>query len=248
MSFLLPNQRAAKHISKTVLVFFTLSIIKVLAKTFFRFEEKWLSPFPPNWNQIKCIGVLNHTSLFEPIFVAIYPFSQLWRAAKQMVAPAADITMNRKFVGMIFSLLGQNIIPISRKRDSSWETFLDLINEQSLVVILPEGRMMRKGGLDKNGKKMDIRPGIADVISKIPTGKLMIVTSGGLHHIQRPGQIFPKLFKKVKVVVEIHDISHLKGEILSQIANKNSGLERTQKKLFVEFLEDRKKDHLNIMS
>ena len=231
---------------KTFFVFLTLALTKIFAKIFFRFEEHWLTPYPKNWRLIKCIGVLNHTSLYEPIFVALYPFSELWRVAKYSVAPAADITMKRKVVGIFFSLLGQNIIPISRKRDSSWEHFLNKIDEKSLVVILPEGRMMRAGGLDKHGRPMDIRPGIADVIFRIPEGNFMILTSGGLHHIQRPGQLIPKLFKPIKVAVEILDIKKLKSTILREMADEQmtGDSDRNFKKKFVEFLEKRKKDHL----
>jgi len=232
---------------KTLFVFVTLSITKIFAKIFYRIQEIWTTPYPPDWDQIKCIGVLNHTSLFEPLLVGIYPFRQLWRAAKHMVAPAADITMNRKFVGLFFSLLGQHVIPISRKRDHSWNKFLDKISPESLVVILPEGRMMRNDGRDKNGKMMDIRPGIADILIKMTSGHFMIMTSGGLHHVQRPGQLVPRIFKTIQIVAEIHNISELTDQISLRMTTETKAGEMNFKKTLLEFLESRKKYHLELM-
>ncbi len=93
---------------------------------------------------------------------------------------------------------------------------------------------------------MDIRPGIADVIFKIPEGQFLIVTSGGLHHIQRPGQLIPKLFKRIQVALEIFDIVELKSRLLDEMASDQltGDGDRNFKKRFVEFLEERKKAHL----
>ena len=42
----------------------------------------------------------------------------------------------------------------------------------------------------------------------------MIAYSGGLHHIQTPGQLFPRLFKRVDLVYEIVDIADFKKPLL----------------------------------
>jgi hypothetical protein len=83
-----------------------------------------------------------------------------------------------------------------------------------MVIIMPEGRMMRKNGLDKNGKHMSVRGGIADLIAKIPDGIIMLAYSGGLHHIQAPGELIPRIFKTVKMRLECIDIQEYRDKIL----------------------------------
>jgi NAD-dependent DNA ligase len=78
-------------------------------------------------------------------------------------------------------------------------------------------------------------------------GLFMIVTSGGLHHIQRPGQLIPKLFNTIKIVTEIHDIFDLKCKLLSQLANTTKSGDLSYKMSLIQFLEERKKQHLELM-
>ena len=197
-----------------LLSFCILSSIKYLASIFYRFDIKWLSDQSSvNWKEIKLIVFLNHTSLFEPIFIKVTPISFIWRVAKNLVVPSADITLNRPIVGRFIKFIVPGAISISRKRDSSWTNFLEKINPQSVVAILPEGRMMRKDGLDKHGKPMSVRGGIADILYCLKGGKLLFVYSGGLHHIQSPGQKLPKIFKRVKVNLELMDIDQYKQMI-----------------------------------
>ena len=87
---------------------------------------------------------------------------------------------------------------------------MEQITPQSVVAILPEGRMKRKNGLDKHGKPMSIRGGIADILHHMTEGNALFVYSGGLHHIQSPGQILPKIFKRVKVNLELINIKQYK--------------------------------------
>ncbi len=202
------------------LIFFVLLIIKFLAKIFYRFELLWESPKPKNWNQVKLIVFLNHTSLFEPIFTSIFPMNQIFRASKHLLGPGADITLKRPFVGTLYRFLGPNIIPISRKRDETWKNFLNQITHESLVVILPEGRMKRKTGLDKDGRPMNIRGGVVEVIQKIEKGQMLILTSGGLHHIQAPGDFFPKIFKTIKARLEVIDIADFLKQYQNQSPHK----------------------------
>ena len=58
--------------------------------------------------------------------------------------------------------------------------------------------MRRADGLDKNGNPMSIRGGLADILEIMPEGNMVIVYSGGLHHVQVPGQGLPKLFKRIQ--------------------------------------------------
>ena len=46
---------------------------------------------------------------------------------------------------------------------------------------------------------MIIRGGVAEILDKIHDGYMILALSGGLHHIQIPGQVIPKLFKKISI-------------------------------------------------
>ena len=129
------------------------------------------------------------------------------------MVPIADITANRPVVGRFFQALLPGFVPISRKRDDSWETFLKRVNDDAIVGILPEGRMRRHDGNDKHGKPMSVRGGVADILEELDSGNILFVYSGGLHHIQVPGQAMPKLFKKVKVNMEIISIEGYKNQV-----------------------------------
>lgn len=66
--------------------------------------------------------------------------------------------------------------------------------------------MLRATGLDKNGEPMRVRTGIADVIRAAEHGSLLLVYSGGLHHVAAPHQRWPRLFKRIRVRLELVDI------------------------------------------
>jgi hypothetical protein len=84
-----------------------------------------------------------------------------------------------------------------------------------MVVIAPEGRMMRANGLDSQGKPMTVRGGVADILEVIPAGRMLIAYSGGLHHVQIPGGR-PKIFKTVRLRVEEVEIAEYRAAILDQ--------------------------------
>ena len=87
-----------------------------------------------------------------------------------MVAPAADKTLNRPIVGLFWKIMAPGLISITRKRDQSWFKFLKAIENRSVILIAPEGRMKRSSGLDSTGKPMSIRSGIAEIINEINEG------------------------------------------------------------------------------
>ncbi|PCI39727.1 MAG: hypothetical protein COB53_02875 [Elusimicrobia bacterium] len=179
--------------------FLFLSGIKILGHVFYSFDFEWVKKPPKNpFKDIRLNLLLNHTSLFEPIFIVALPFSYLWRSAKYATFPAADITMNKLFAGTVLSALVPNSISISRRRDNSWKVFLDTVTAKALIFIAPEGRMKRPNGLDKNGKTMTVRPGIVDVLDKLEGGSILIMHSAGLHHVLPPGQRSPNLFQKIR--------------------------------------------------
>ena len=73
--------------------------------------------------------------------------------------------------------------------------------------------MKRANGLDKHGNPMTVRGGIADLLEAVPGGRMVIVYSGGLHHVQVPGQKFPNLFKTISLSFEFHDIDQYRNQI-----------------------------------
>lgn len=193
---------------RTLLGFLLLSGVKVFSHLFFRGIFQWKPESKENFRDVKLIIFLNHTSLYEPLFLQAAPFSFLWRLTHHAHIPGADVTLNRPIVGKFWKMLIPNISTITRKRDESWDIFMKEIDERSVIILAPEGRMKRPDGLDKFGHKMTVRGGVADIIDKLHEGKMMICLSGGLHHVQAPGILIPKLFKTIKmnfVTLEIND-------------------------------------------
>ncbi len=217
--------------------FILLSLVKLASGLFFRYDEKWLNIDRENvdWDDIRLIVFLNHTSLFEPIFLKLAPSKFLWRASNYLVAPGADITLNRPILGRFLRFLLPGLVSITRKKDDSWNAFLGKIGPKSLVAILPEGRMKRADGKDKDGQPMSVRGGIAEILRALENGKALFVYSGGLHHIQAPGQKLPKLFKKVKVNLELLSISKYKRSF--QCADAKEFKKRLIKDLNLRLIE-----------
>ena len=131
----------------------------------------------------------------------------MWKLSKDLIFPVADITSRRFFFGKFLRRLAPKVPSLSRKKDNTWSEFLAQVTSKSILIFVPEGRMKRRNGLDKNGKPMTARGGVCDVLDKIKTGKLLFVYSGGLHHVLAPGDSFPKFFKRIKVRAEIVDIA-----------------------------------------
>jgi hypothetical protein len=197
---------------RVLISFLILSVVKILAMSFYRFEVNWLGGAEPTFKKIRLIAFLNHTSLFEPLYIGVLPWAFLWRLARKMVAPGADKTLNRPIVGIFWRLFSPNMISISRKRDKTWTKFMEAIHKKSVIVIAPEGRMKRSNGLDLQGKPMSVRSGVADVLEQLNEGRMVIAYSGGLHHVQIPGQRFPNLFKTIKLNIELIEIPEYKKQ------------------------------------
>ncbi len=197
------------HVLSTALVF----AAKLFSKVFYRTEVKWITPKEQiDWHHIRLVVVLNHTSLFEPLFVSAIPNKHLFRAVQRLVVPVADSTMNRPILGQVFHALAPGAVSITRKRDNSWTQFMEQTGGRSLILIFPEGRMKRKDGLDKFGHPMSVKGGVADVLQEIHSGKMIIAYSGGLHHVQAPGDKLPRIFKSIGLGVEQVDIVEYKNQ------------------------------------
>lgn len=213
--------------------FFILALVKTISSIFFRCRKSWLNQVPKKpWNKdIRLAVFLNHTSLYEPLFLQIMPYKYLWHIAGHANVPAADITLKRPIVGLFWKLMIPNIVPVTRKSDSSWSRYVDSINHDDVVLIAPEGRMKRPNGLDKYGKKMTVRGGVADIIMSMDDGVMLVCLSGGLHHVQAPGQHFPKLFKPISMNMYYLDIKKYKAQFPADF--------REQKLAIVQDLQNR---------
>ncbi len=205
---------------KSLLSYLTLLLIKYVSQLLYRFEIGWpKGDARIRWNKVKLIIFLNHTSLFEFLYLGFLPNHFLRTLSKRMVAPAADKTLNRPIVGFFFKLFSPGMMPITRKRDNSWEQFLDSIYEDSIIIIAPEGRMKRKNGLDLEGKKMNVKPGVVDILKGLNKGQVIFAYSGGLHHIQIPGEGMPKIFKTIKMNIDTADIADYKASFSEPVGS-----------------------------
>ena len=198
---------------RSVIVFSLLSALKWLSKIFYRHDFAFIGPTPADpWADIRLVVFLNHTSLFEPVFLGGVPERFIWRLAAHGVVPAADKTTCRPLVGLVFKFVAHRVIPITRERDETWFKVLSSIDPNSMVVIAPEGRMKRANGLDLQGKPMTVRGGIADILQAVKQGRMLLAYSGGLHHVQVPGHL-PRIFRTVRMRIENIEIADYIAEI-----------------------------------
>lgn len=191
-----------------------MALMKVFALIFYWGKARWIGE--TGWEQHKDVRLmvfLNHTSLCEPIFVRFAPWGYVWNLAQKVVVPGADTTLMRPWVGKVLKVLIPGCIPITRKNDHSWLQFLSHVNQNSITAILPEGRMKRRSGLDKFGRPMTARGGLADILDCLNEGKVLFVYSGGLHHVQAPGEGLPKIFKRLHLNLEVMDIQQYKADL-----------------------------------
>jgi hypothetical protein len=191
--------------------FFILAKVKIFSSLFYRGKFQWITAAPENpWSKAKLMVFLNHTSLFEPLFIQMLSFKFLWEMAGRLNVPGADVTLNRPIVGRFWKLMLPNIAAVTRKKDDSWNNYLQSIKPDSLIIIAPEGRMKRPNGLDRFGKPMTVRGGVADIIEVLDEGAMIVCLSGGLHHVQAPGQHFPRLFKTIHMNLAYFDLKEYK--------------------------------------
>lgn len=201
---------------RSILVFLLLLGVRASARVFYRLREDWMPTKPAEMaDDTRIVAILNHTSLYEPLIAGYASTKLLWRFARHGVLPVAEKTMKRP-VGLFFRFLVRNTVTVTRQRDSTWEDVLNRIDSRALVIILPEGRMKRRTGLDSKGREMTVRAGIADILEALPGGRILIVYSGGLHHIQAPGELLPRPFKTILCRFEIIDIASYKANVTAE--------------------------------
>lgn len=222
-------------IFRSALVFTMLTMLRYLSKVFYRHDFGFIGPTPPDPWAARVVVFLNHTSLFEPLFLGAVPPRFLWRLAAHGVVPAADKTTDRPLVGIVFKFVAHHVIAITRQRDDTWFQVLQKIDPDSMVVIAPEGRMKRANGLDLHGRPMTVRGGIADILHAVKEGRMLIAYSGGLHHVQIPGKV-PRIFKTVRLRVENLDIAEYIAEMM-----RRGGEEEFKKNVMKDL--DWRRDH-----
>ena len=198
---------------RSILVFLLLLALKWVSRAAFRFRGEWTG-VPPDgdWSKVRVLAILNHTSLYEPVLAGFAPTALLWRFARHGVLPVADKTIRRK-IGLFFRFLARDVVVVTRQRDHTWEAVLRRIDGDAIIMILPEGRMMRKDGLDSTGRPMTIRGGIAEILAAIDDGLMLLVCSGGLHHIQAPGELVPRPLRQIRARMELVDIATYREEL-----------------------------------
>lgn len=222
---------------RSAIVFSLLVFLKYLSKVFYRHDFAFIGPTPPDpWSDLRLVVFLNHTSLFEPVFLGGVPNRFIWRLAAHGVVPAAEKTTGRPLVGLIFKFVAHRVIPITRERDETWFSVLRSIEPNSMVVIAPEGRMKRANGLDLHGKPMTVRGGIADILQALGSGRMLLAYSGGLHHVQVPGSL-PRAFKTVRMRIENVEIAEYVAEM-----TRTGGAENFKKTVMKDL--DRRRDEL----
>ena len=221
---------------RTLFIFCVLISVKLFSRLFYRHELDWVSEPPEDrWSGYRVVIILNHTSLFEFLWAGSPPASFLWEIAKHGVIPVAAVTTERPIIGKFFQLIAQNVVPVSRERDHTWQQVLSSIDdEESIVVLAPEGRMMRQDGLDKKGRPMTVRGGIADILTEIPEGRFLIAYSTGLHHVQAPGERWPRLFRTIRLRLECIDIAPYRSGLITEHGRRGF------KRALVEDLERRR--------
>ena len=220
---------------RSALVFSVLVTLKYLSRIFYRHDFEWIGTTPPEpWRHVRLVAFLNHTSLFEPVFLGGVPNHFIWRMAHHGVVPAADKTTDRPLVGLIFRFVAHHVIAITRERDHTWFQVLNKIDPESMVIIAPEGRMKRENGLDLKGNPMTVRGGIADILQAVKEGRFVLAYSGGLHHVQIPGRA-PRIFKTVRMRLENLEIADYIKEMTAQ-----GGAEQFKKNVMRDL--DRRRD------
>ena len=195
-----------------------LLLIKGISNLFWRKRVEWVGETGPGdrWEGVRIVAILNHTSLYEWIFAGLPPNRFLRQIARHGVVPIAEKTSRRPIVGGFYRMVAAHVVPISRQRDHTWRSVVEKVDDpKAMLLILPEGRMMRRNGLDHEGKPMTVRGGIADILSAIPQGTMLLAYSGGLHHVQVPGETLPRLFRTVRMNFERVDIASYREAMMA---------------------------------
>ena len=137
----------------------------------------------------------------------------------------------------MLKMFAPRIASLSRKRDKTWQNFLDQLATDSILIFMPEGRMKRPNGLDKQGLPMTVKSGICDLLPQFSGGNMILAYSGGLHHVMAPGQSFPRPFRKLAVNLDWVNVD----EYLAQFVDIED--EKLRREAICSDLERRRDQH-----
>ena len=59
---------------------------------------------------------------------------------------------------------------------------------------------------------MSVRGGIGEILEGMHDGVMLVCYSGGLHHIQAPGDRLPRLFRRADIAFEMVPIADYKAQ------------------------------------
>ena len=67
---------------------------------------------PPSdpWRHLRIVAFLNHTSLYEPLFVGGFPNAFIRRIAFQGLMPVADKATRRPLMGFFFRMVAKGVV------------------------------------------------------------------------------------------------------------------------------------------
>ena len=81
-------------------IYAMLRLIKGFSSLCYRFDIGWVHPPPGDpWRQVRLVTFLNHTSLYEPLFVGGFPNAFIRRIAYQGLMPVAGKAIRRPLTG-----------------------------------------------------------------------------------------------------------------------------------------------------
>ncbi len=231
----------------TIFRFLLLLLIKLITRIFYHFEIEWISGKLKSYKDQKVFLLINHTSLFEPIFIGAFPIPLLWEISRRFAYPIAQKTLNRPIAGFTFKLLSPITLPLTKNRDKAWRNFMRVITSgKYLIGFAPEGRMRRANGLDKDGKPMSMMGGVVDILEHTKSGNILFLFSGGLHHVQIPGEGAPNLFKKIHLALDSKPIEEYISEVQAKYGSEDlrkgilADLEHRRDTLCPKFNDERK--------
>lgn len=220
-----------------LLRFVLLCLVKFSRYWCYPTTRQWVSTPPDkDWKNVRLILILNHTSLVEFVYTTAMPLTFLWQMAQRLVFPAADSSL-QKPQGKMLKLFAPRVASLSRKRDETWQAFLDQLASDPILIFMPEGRMKRPDGLDKEGQPMTVKSGICELLPKFSGETMIIAYSAGLHHVMAPGQSIPRPFRKLAVNLEALDVD----EYLASFADIED--ERQRRSAICQDLEHRRDRH-----
>ncbi len=223
------------------MTYFFARILKIALSLFYRYKSYGCNLKEYDLSDTRCIILLNHTSLYEFLALPFVPNQLLKKMIGHAKLAGADTTFkNMPFIRRVYQFLTREAVSISRKRDQTWSRFMDANLVKPIWMLAPEGRMKRPNGFDKNGLKMTVKGGIADILSQLNEGSLLVGYSGGLHHIAPPGYKVPRIGKTIKYYFEVYNISQLNEKMGLKSTDISSKDWQDYRKNMIDFLETKR--------